>query len=583
MADLKLDIDPRKIIQSMNQISEATKKLSEQLNASLGREAVDAVDKLETKAENGASFISSRFSDMSKTIQQNLKTAFNIGALAEGLKIGNLISQGVREVFNLERAFDKLNTRLGLTGQRFQDFKRDLGTSVANTGQDLNDIFPGVEEASARGNIKDPNQLAQIGGLLAQAKAATGEDTKSLAATIADILKTQGIKLDATSFKATLDALQGGRVAGNFGSANEVGSSINAITKDLRPDQLKAMGLDSRSLVALSSQASLAGAGGTNVLNRLLVQGGDVAGRERLNAVIPGLYNKQGKFDSKALTNIDQKKFGEYTSQILGEYIGVGQAELSRVFDSFKGGMGNYKKVIDGADETSKQFQTSTDNLASKMDKFRMRTVNAVRLIGEDLSKATSNALDRNFKGAKGAVKDAGDALWDNKGTLTLAALGTLILGMVTGSAAGSLLKTAGGVGIAKATGVQPVFVTNMPLGGLGGGLGAAASGAIAVGEAGVLALVSGVVGSVLAGGVAGVAVGNTEEGKKIADSLIDQVMSFGKGFKESMKSSPTQESHEALAKAIGQEHEAAIIRARKSDPVKLSNPSVPKGTGRSM
>jgi len=233
--EIKLNLDPKQILDSMNDVSENVKKLTEVIEESLGKNAPKSIEAMDKSAEKGANSIASRFKDLGKRIKEDLKTAFDVSGLMAGIKMIDQLGAGVKEVFSLERAFDRLNTRLQLTGKNFLDFKKNVGTSIASTGQKLEDIFPGIEVAASKGNVKDPKEIAQIGKALAQVRAATGESTDALANSVVEILKTQGKKVTAQTFQQTLNVLQGTRVSGSFKTSGEAGGAIEGITKGITP------------------------------------------------------------------------------------------------------------------------------------------------------------------------------------------------------------------------------------------------------------------------------------------------------------------------------------------------------------
>lgn len=464
MADIGLNLDPRAMLDALNEMSEHTKKLAKDIEDSLGKDAVNAVKGLEEEAEKGTSKISQYFGNLGKRVKEDLKTAFDATGILAGAKFAKELGAGVKSVFDMERAFDRLNTRLGMTGRYFQDFKKNVGSAVANTGQRLEDVLPGVESASSRGGIKNAGQLTQIAGALAQARATTGEDTEGLSDTIIEILKTQGKKINAQSFKETLDALQGTRVAGAFKTAGEAGHAMEGLSP-----YAKQLGLGTRDLGGLAAVASQSGSSGQDILKQIMERGTTVGGQQQLNAVLGKDIFKNGKLDAKALGQVDTKRFGN--QQILSEasgLTGANGADLTRFVEAFKNGADGLKKVVSGADETATQFGTATDNLASGVDKFREKTIEAGREIGSSLSKAGNELLKGNWRGAGNAGMSALQNVNENKGTIAAALGTTALVGVLAGGGLKNLLGGAGGLAggvlkgeAAKSLGIQPVYVVN--------------------------------------------------------------------------------------------------------------------------
>jgi hypothetical protein len=597
--EIKLDLDPKRMLQSITDLKEGVRKLSEVVEESLGKNAPKSIETMDKAAEKGATSIASRFKDLSKRIKEDLKTAFDISGLTAGLKFAEQLGQGIKEVFNLERAFDRLNTRLQLTGKSFQDFKKNIGTSVASTGQKLEDVFPGVETAAAKGNVKSPQELAAIAKALGQVRAATGESTEALADSVVEILRTQGKKINAQTFQQTLDTLQGTRTAGAFKTAGEAGGAIESITKGVSPKQLKEMGLGTRELGGLAAQASKAGEGGNEILQHVLKMATQAGGKQLLNSIFGAQLFKGDKLDVDAFSKVNKNQFGKYSEQVLASATGADQAGLSRFLDVMKSGMADYKKVAQGSNETASQFKTATNNLASSVDQFKERTKNATREVGEDLAAAASELLKGNFKGAFEDLKHGGHSALENKGTIAAALGGSAAAALLLGGGAGSLLrklpggKALGGLAggeLAKQAGVTPVYVTNAAE--IGGGLPGAGVG---IGtKLGLFGLAGG------AGIAAGTALANSPAGDTISkysglDTAIQKLFEtfdIG-GVGKAKKDLSDAEAHahgksgsmkpEDMKKAIVDGMVEAHQKVTKAQPPKFSNASRPTGPAGGM
>jgi hypothetical protein len=301
-----------------------------------------------------------------------------------------------------------------------------------------------------------------------------------------------------------------------------------------------------------------------------------------------------------------------------------------------KTGMADYKKVVQGSNETAAQFEIASDNFATSVDKFKERTKNATRAIGDDLASAAQQMLKGDFKGALKDVKHAGQTALENKGTIGTALAGGLTgallvgetskailnkipgmggiakkggIGGALGKGLGGLAKGAIGGELAKASGATPVYVVNASeIGGGGGGLGEAAGGAVS-GAAGASKILSGF--GLLGAGIGGLAAGHelaeSESGKQFSEDTglnagIDKILEMFnaggvKSAKEDLeaaqqkhkerfgdeqddKNVKVEMDHEKLAASIGKHFEAALTRANKNKPVNLSNPSRPTGAG---
>ncbi len=528
--EIKLGLDPKKILESLSEITEAHKALAIKIEEALGKDAVKSVGKLEEKVETGTNKIKSYFQNLGTTLKENLKTAFDLGAIMEGAKFGKGLGEGIKQVFEMERAFDRLNTRLGLSNKNLLEFKNKVGQAAAGTGQKLEDVLPGVESAASMGGVKNTDQLASIAHTLGQAKGITGEDTKGLAEEVIGILKDQGKQVTSKTFKETMDAIQGTRTAGAFGSAGAAGGAIRNLTSGLTPEMLKGMGLDTRKLGGLAAQASMGGEAGQEVLKHILDTAKTPGGKALVNAQLgQSIFNKQGQFDATAMGKVDKGRFGKYSESVMGTVTGADQADLSRFLESFKKGLGQFKKVVDGSEETASQFETATDNFASKVDKFKEKTKEAGREMGEAVSNTANDILKGNFKDLGKDAKNIIKSGWNNAGVGLAAVATTVGIGALAGGAANRLLSKIGGGGVlgnlaggeaAKAAGIQQVYVTNMPSGGLGGG------GMAAGGMGGKVAAVGGILASAGLGYEIGTALGQTEIGAKIGEAISGVIAS---------------------------------------------------------
>jgi hypothetical protein len=537
VAETKINIalDPSSVVASIRAMGAESKALADQLEAALGKKAVEAVDKLEENAEKGSTRISNFFRTMGQRVREDLRTAFDASGVLAGAKFAKEIGEGVKSVFEMERAFDRLNTRLMLTGRAFLDFKRNVGNAAADTGQKLEDVLPGVETAAARGRVRDPLQLQNIARTLGQARATTGEDVDPLAETVVDILRNQGQTVNDRNFRATIDALQAARVEGAFGSAAEAGAAVEAISP-----YAQRLNMDTRQMAGAAAMASRAGPGGQAILQQLIERAAQPGGQEQLNAVLGQQIFRNGRLDTGALGQIDVNRFGQYSQQAMAEATGLqgaSGADLARFVESFRMGMVSIDRVTKGSNETANQFTVATDNFASKVDRFRQRTIEAARQIGSGLSDMTHALSEGDLGRAGRGAMAAGQAAWDNSGTLAAAAGVTAVVGLLAGGGINRILSRLPGAGTAgglaagvtvgqalRQAGVTPVYVVNAAdiargIGGLPGLADTAASvattGGIAgsIGTAGAAGAAGRLAGAARGLGIAGLAYGAGQAG----------------------------------------------------------------------
>jgi hypothetical protein len=164
MADtkLELDLDPKQVLDSMQVLTKATQELAEKVEIALGKEAVKNFKKLEDQAQESADKVSSTWRQLGNRLKEDMKNFLGLNALMEGMKMGNSMREGAVQVFAMEKAFDKLNTRLGLSVDKLNEFKKNVVGRIAGTGQSLEAVMPGMERVAERGGVKNPNQLADI-------------------------------------------------------------------------------------------------------------------------------------------------------------------------------------------------------------------------------------------------------------------------------------------------------------------------------------------------------------------------------------------------------------------------------------
>jgi hypothetical protein len=526
------------------------------------------------------------------------------------MKFAKDIGEGARQVLDMERAFDKLNTRLKLSTKQMQEFKTAMGRGAAKTGQKLEDILPGVEVAAARGGIKSPEELTVVGEALAKAKATTGEGTENLSEVIVQILKDQGKKITGETFKQTLDALQGARTAGTFKTAGEAGQSVLGIS-----GVGKQLGLGTREMGGLSATASKSGAGGQAILEKLLDAATKIGGAARLNATLGQKIFKEGA--QGQAVGMDVSKLGKVnmkSPQIMEAITGLTGAaggDLKRFVDAFKEGMGSFNEVITGANETSSQFESATDNLASKIDRFKESTKEAGREVGESLATMIKHLAEGNIKSLGGDIANVGKKVYENKGTILAAGALTAGVGVLMGGGIRGLSGMAGGVAMgqaAKAAGITPVYVTNASeigtsMGGLPGGLtdklgkfgkiGGAMAGS--VGAAGVGAIVMTAGAGLAIGGAIGTALNSNTTTRKALDKTADYIFDAIQGGeasnmkkyeraamggileKKGQKFASSEERETAITKAM-EKVEKAIKEQHAGRPLQVTNPSSVKG-----
>lgn len=591
MADTKINIDlsPESVIRAMRDMGDETKKLAQAMEEALGKRAVENVDKLQKSSEKGSNQISTFFRNMGQRVREDLRTAFDATGIMAGTKLAREIGEGVKSVFEMERAFDRLNTRLQLTGRTFLDFKKNVGGAVAATGQRLEDVLPGVETMAARGNVRDQGNLTQMAGMLAQVRATTGEDVSQLADTVVSVLKDQQKEVTARNAQSVLDTLQAARTRGAFQTAGEAGGAVKSISP-----YAKQMGLGTEQLGGLAAVASQAGGSGQKILEQLMKSASEMGGATQLNATLgQNVFREGGQGQAVGMNAGALGRVNMQNPQIMEKITGLtgaSGADLARFVDAFKNGMGKFDEVTHSFGETQKQFDLATDNFSTSVAKFKQKTIEASREIGTGLSAAAQALTKGDFRGAAGGLTAAGGAAWENRGTLAGAGALSAGAGLLMGGGINGLLKRLPGVGgvasrlgggmlggaLADATGVQKVYVVNAleigqgvgNLSGLGAGMAGAAG---VVGKAGLVGLAGG----------AGYAVGsglNALDENYLGGAGGNLLQSGMSGISKLMGGTGIMSNEEAFSASganrfDGSKIETAVERGLSKSTIKLQQP----------
>jgi hypothetical protein len=595
---IKAELDPQKVLDALREIGASSEAVAKQIEETLGKDAAKSVKKLEDTVEKGSANIGSFFSNLGKKVKEDLKAAFDFSRVLAGVKFTDEIGNGAKQVLELDRAWDRLNVRLGMSRQHFASLKTEVGKTVSGTGAQLDKVLPGLETVIGRGGVKDASALNAIAGTLSKAQAATGEDTAGLADHAVEAILARGEKVNSQSVKAAVDAAMAARNAGSFQSTTEAAAAIAHLTPFA-----KQAGLSTRATAGLAAQASAAGAPGVDMLRQLLEQGSQVGGQSRLNALLGSNVFKGGKLDMGGLSGIDLKRFGGLSQQQMAQVTGFSGSsgdDFVRFVNAFKQGNDRFKQVVSGTDETATAFEASTQNLASRLDRFKEKLTNAGREIVGGLTEATEGALSGKGSRVSGGLHQAGAGVVDNAGALAAGTAGTLAMGLLFGGGLKSLLSSGAGTatGIAKGAalkgvGVQSVFVVNSAE--IGGASGGALEKTGAFATIGKLATSLGPIGvglaALTAGGLAGHALANSSVGESFRKGLNNV---FGPTDTESdaQKSLKSQEEFRArkagldpqtaaLVDAVRKGTESAKIRVEQKGP--YTNPSSvsPRGGGR--
>ena len=457
MADdtsIKIGLSPEEVIAALKQMGDQVGKLAAQMDDALGKKSSQSINDLKDNAEKGTNQISKFFSNMGTRIREDLKTAFDVSAIMAGANFAKQIQEGVRGVFDMERAFDRLGVRLNLTTRQMEDFKRQVGRVTAANGVNVTDIQGGLMAAASAG-VKDPKQLTMVAESLSRARqidpgVGSGE---AITDNIAEILRRQHLEINGANFQKTMDALNGATATGNFRDTNDAGSHVAALSAYSSTN-----GMDTRQLAGIATMASKGGPAVQALLNQILEGGGGPDQGARLNATLGREVFKNGKLDANELGKVNPNQFG--ATSILGEASGLSGAnggDLKVLIETFRDNMDSFKQVVDGTNETAKQYDAVSQSWAAKTEAFKARLQNAGREFGDGLAQYVDGLTSGDSEKKAGGIGNMAGTLWDNKGDLAAGGALTLGAGMLMGGGIRGLMGRA----TASATGVQQVYVTN--------------------------------------------------------------------------------------------------------------------------
>jgi hypothetical protein len=456
MAETKIEIglSPEEVVAALSAMGDEVKKFQAVIEDALGKKASQAVNDLKDTADKGTNAITKFFSNMGTRIREDLKTAFDVSSVIAGAKFAREIGEGVKSVLDMERAFDRLNVRMGLSTTQMAEFKRTAGRATADAGVNLQDIQPGLLSAASRGGVRDPKQMSIIAGVLAQSRQINPQlDAGTAMDDVAEILKRQHLDINGENVRKTFDAINAATVRGGFKNSNDAAAQLAHMS-----GTAGMLGMDTRTMAGLAAVASKSGDTGEDILRQILSKGTGLDRGQAFNAQVGADVFKNGKLDPQALGRIDTSRFGNISPQVLEKITGVSGAsgaDFKQFVETMRDSMGDFDKVVNGMNETADEFGTATQSTAAKIEMFKARVTQAGAEIGESIMEMVTGLANQDSSN-KGLQHLAG-SVWHNKGDLAVAGGLSLGAAMLTGGGIRSLL----GGKIADAQGIQKVYVTN--------------------------------------------------------------------------------------------------------------------------
>jgi hypothetical protein len=581
---ISIGLSPEELIASLTKMGDEVKKFQGIIEEAIGKRSSQSINDLKDNAEKGTNAIQKFFSNMGTRIREDLKTAFDISSIMAGANFAKQIQEGVKSVYDMEKAFDRLNVRMGLGARQMEEFKRSAGRATSEAGVKIQDVQSGLLSAASRGNVKDPAQMTMIASVLAQSRQINPElDTGTAMDDVAEILKRQHLDINGENVRKTFDAINAATVSGGFKNSNDAAAQMAQMS-----GSASMLGMDTRQLAGLASIASKSGDTGESIMRQIMAKGTGLDRGEIFNGAVGANVFKDGKLDSKALGSIDTSKFGNISPQVLEKITGISGssgADFKQFVETMRDSSVEFDKVIRGSNETADQFGVATNNFASKIDMFKARVTNAGAELGNSVLEMLAGVKNQDVNN-KGFEHLTG-TLANSGGDLAIAGGLSVGAAMLTGGGIRGLL----GSKLADAQGIQKVYVTNAgeikdgPGGGIISKLGGAA---LKYGKAGLLnaAILGGeslgtlatmgtgaVLSSAAMVGAAGY--GGYEFGKHVVNPMFGINGDMGGRIADWMyNKSDGQMSQEQMANAIYQGQIKAMMEREKGQIKFVTNPS---------
>lgn len=518
-----------------------------------------------------------RFAGFARNEINTLKSSFNTltGKIAS-LGVSLSVAQQVMKSAQLDQSLTQIGQTAGASKAQVTGLRAELFSMAQQTGKNVEDLQQGFNNLvqsgmswdSARATIKDVNVAMAVTG--AQA------DTLSGALGVA----AQAFDFDLSKPGMALQLLDKMTVAGRLGNAELEGLSdvfsrigVNAKAAGMNFDQTLAF-TETLSLVERQPERLATLADSTlRLFNNANYR------KEATQATGVQFFNKDGTRRAAAEVLQDIKtqydKLGSDQDRAAFMQAAFGKADLDTIKGMrtlLSGDMltksREFGKAIESATGTlKKDLSGALDNAVSQTGRLKSAMRDAAdefaKPINETLANVIQWAMDKKENGGLGL--DGKDMI---VGGAAIAA-GTFAGARYGGKAMQGLLNKFGGVGAGVATGkaleaaagVMPVFVVNMPGGGLAGDIPGAPGGSTAPKAAKALPLARVVrpIAAVVAAGAAGYGAGTIIQ-KSLPDSTKEALVNnLGKHLTQIMAFLGDQDAKQAL--------NIALINREKSNP----------------
>lgn len=516
--ELSVRTQLQKIIDELDTLSKKGKDTSDamtELGHSVGKSMEGQIKKTETMFGR----IRGLAGSTAKAMGDDFKNLFNVAGLAQGLKLGGIFSDNIKETMALTDTIRKLGGIFGIAQGEFVSFQERMVDGLAEVGlgaDAASNALKGLSETQVRGQ-ENLIAYAKASGMLASVSGQKGQEG-SIAKGIATTITAGGGNVnDPAVFARMVDAM---RKSFNATGQNptQILATLSQIMEKMPADLRKNIGPEG--LVDLASIGQVAGKNATAFLEEYLSK--SPVARKHLEARGFG-----GVFDEKGL-NVD--KFRKQAKNIFAQFGGdprlmaqtLGLSEdaaegFVRLYESLDKVSKVQQKMRADTKQLEDQYKsamTMSEAFAGSLNKVKSSFSGPIAAITNGLSEALVKAMDTSLTDLgkylpkslasmlQKAQEKAPDALGKNIGSTAVVVGGGVLTALLAG---GGIKRLFGNIGLGKAQGiaeseayaqitgrqVTPVYVTNFSeIGGLGAGnlvgAGAGAGGGFVKGAAGL-------------------------------------------------------------------------------------------------
>lgn len=476
------------VAEDLRKIAGASKSAMTSLNPFV-KKTDEAITGATRNSLNGLQRLQNLSSSIAKKMGDSFKAMFSAVGISQGLKMGQIFGQSVKEAFQLSDQIRKLSSIFGMAETRFVGFQAKLVKGLGEIGlssESATNSLKGLAETQVRGEealveySKLAGQLASLSGQAGQEgeiakgianviteRGGAPGDIKQASAVAEDVRKT----ISATGLKPT-----------------EILDGMRKLFANMNVDFKKT--LSTSGLMQLAVIQKTAGEGSTEFLQQYLA-------KSTIERKVPGARGLEGIFTEKGLDIPKFRKAMKGIFATIPEDMQLAAQTLGTDESTAKGLIQLYKS-LDRVDDAQKKVQADNKTLTQvyyqsmgALEAFTASLNKFKASLSEEVSTATNwitDALKKGFqsglsditksflpenlqKKVQEAEKSLPDALGKNFGstvTTVGAAVGSTMLfgggmaglaSMLKGKASGLVEKKAAETLLGEKA--QPVYVVN--------------------------------------------------------------------------------------------------------------------------